>query len=133
MNTFPHPGTSQLCGLCLEDDGRIMRSRVGMPAEVRLQQPFGAEGHGASGEGALEGEFSLCVTHPPRRHGMLQKMLLELRAGAEGLIAALVAAHVGSFIVMDPHVTLETAIGSEGFLTHLALEELLVSFPSNPP
>ena len=110
-----------------------MPSRVGMPAEMRFQQPFGAEGHGASGEGALEGEFSLRVTHPPHRHRVLQKMLFELCAGAEGLITALVTTHVRPLIVVDAHVAFETAVGGEGFLTHLALEELLVSFPSNPP
>ena len=64
---------------------------------------------------------------------MLQKMLLELRAGAEGLIAALISTHVRPLIVVDAHVAFQTAVGGEGLLTHLALEELLVSFPSNPP
>ena len=123
MNTFPHPGTSHRCGLSL-DGMRVRDLRVGVSPEMGLEESFGAEGHGASGEGALEGEFSLAVRRVRGPHGVLEKVLLELRAGAEGLVAALILADVGPLVVVDAHVALEAAVGGEGLLADLALEEL---------
>lgn len=51
-------------------------------------------------------------------------MLLELRAGAKRLVAALIVADIGPLVVVDAHVALETAVGGEGLLADLALEEL---------
>lgn len=124
MKTFPQPGTLHLCGEGLRWSGRG-DELVGVRAQVRLQHALGAEGGVAAGEAALEGSLALRGSEgSSRAYGVLELVLVQLRGGAEALVAAVHVAEVRLLVAVDAQVARQAALRREALLADLARKRL---------
>ena len=100
------------------------RPLVRVTAEVRLQHALGAERRRAAGEGALVRHLALRLTTPPLTHRVQEFVLLQLRRGAEGLVAVLHVADIGTVVGVNARVAVQRARRGERLLADGTQERL---------